>query len=118
MKLSEAIRIGAKIRPQAYGAYYLVGQMTGRIGSCAIGAAYEAAGFYQPEKLAMPCTLEDRAHWFEGLDKWKEKGQTFTCPECLAEQREEPIPLLVTHLNDFHAWSRENIADHIERLGY
>lgn len=36
MKLSAAIRIGAKIRPQCYGRYFKDG------GSCALGAAYEA----------------------------------------------------------------------------
>lgn len=38
LKLSEAIRIGAKIRPQCTGKFYANG------GSCAIGAALEAIG--------------------------------------------------------------------------
>lgn len=36
LKLSEAIRIGSRIRPQAIGRYFLNG------GSCALGAAAEA----------------------------------------------------------------------------
>ena len=35
MKLSKAIRIGARIRPQGFGAYFHVGR------SCALGAAFE-----------------------------------------------------------------------------
>ncbi len=38
LKLSEAIRIGAAIRPQAMGDFYNEG------GSCVLGAAYEAIG--------------------------------------------------------------------------
>ena len=38
MQLSEAIRLGAMLRPQAYGHYFIRG------GSCAMGAAYEAYG--------------------------------------------------------------------------
>jgi len=38
LKLSEAIRIGAALRPQAIGTFYAQG------GSCVLGAAYEALG--------------------------------------------------------------------------
>lgn len=38
MKLSTAIRIGAKIRPQCQGRYFKEG------GSCALGAAFEGLG--------------------------------------------------------------------------
>ncbi len=38
LKLSEAIRIGAAIRPQAFGDFYFEGK------SCVMGAAYEAIG--------------------------------------------------------------------------
>ena len=41
MKLSEAIREGAKLRPQCKGAFYSTNDQ-GVVSSCALGAAYEA----------------------------------------------------------------------------
>ena len=45
LKLSEAIRIGSRIRPQCFGEYYLLG------GSCALGAAKEALGVANDAEL-------------------------------------------------------------------
>jgi hypothetical protein len=57
MKLSEAIKNGAKIRPQCYGGLF---QIDGsEIKSCALGAALEGAGLYTPseEELLASTTL-------------------------------------------------------------
>jgi hypothetical protein len=107
MRLSEAIRLGALIRPQAFGSYFYDGR------SCALGAAMEAANdvdgrlasmedFYQ--RVSIPfgelraCPAK-RCHW----------GQHGLNDQYGADN-------LVVHLNDYHRWTRERIADYIETL--
>jgi hypothetical protein len=52
LKLSEAIRIGAKIRPQCEGAFFRDGR------SCAMGAAMEGSGLsYDPARAASPAAV-------------------------------------------------------------
>lgn len=115
MKLSTAIREGSKLRPQCFGFFYhLIGTT---IHSCVIGAAFEAAGFYNPEQLKMPCSLEDRAYLFDGIpEDWTKVMPKLNCPgEC---NQKHPIPALAAHLNDDHGWTRERIADYVEQIGY
>lgn len=96
MKLSEAIREGAKLRPQAFGEYLKAG------GTCALGAAYEAL-----------CVAEDRPvrTWFsEGIHPWETLLLALMdgpCPACGYLHYENQI----VHLNDTHKWTRERIAD-------
>jgi hypothetical protein len=101
MKLSEAIREGAKLRPQAFGSYF---NKNGR--SCALGAAYEA------------CTGE------KNIDL---SNPTFwnAYPELLEMQRVDSpyesfsyLKSAILYLNDRAKWTREQIADFVEQQGF
>ena len=113
MKLSEAIKNGAKIRPQCYGGLF---QIDGsEIKSCALGAALEGAGLYTPseEELLASTTL---------FNAWPELGGG----DCLCPSKRHPsddteefhLEILIEHLNDTHRWTREQIAEWLEGKGY
>jgi hypothetical protein len=107
MKLSEAIREGAKIRPQWFGAFFSGGDDNR---SCALGAAMEGS------ELQLMGYGPLREQWPELLTG------TFPCPAgCKNDWRCEDgqtIEDLIQHLNDACRWTREQIADHLESLGY
>lgn len=95
MKLSEAIRLGAMLRPQGFGAYIRDGR------SCALGAAREAIGVV----LGWP------EEWHLLLSKRQ------NCPVCCVADVAVAVPRLfetIILLNDDHHWTREQIADFIE----
>lgn len=99
MKLSEAIRLGAMIRAQVFGI------MRSEEGTCAWGAAYEAAGIpiefsLETGVIDMPC------EWL-----WANVKKT-RCPElnCDIPPPQCCVSPLIAHLNDHHRWSRERIA--------
>jgi hypothetical protein len=96
MKLSEAIRLGAMLKPQGFG-----GNTTGPMATvtCALGAAYEAA---------------EVAHCWIALSRRFPilmRIEWLVCPAC-DERVETPIP----HLNDDHRWTREQIADWVATI--
>lgn len=94
MRLSDAIRAGARLRPQAFGAYRDDG------GSCALGAAWEALCLAEGRPVD-PCpNLRPWAAPLEAL-------MHVPCPACGYRHYENQI----THLNDRHRWTREAIAD-------
>src|SRR5580765_2975940 len=94
MKLSEAIRLGSMLKPQAFGHFD-----TGR-GTCALGAAREAAG-----GMSFPISTASPA----------------TCPACqqvmVTSEKVWATAATVVHLNDKHRWTRERIADWVEGVG-
>jgi hypothetical protein len=96
MKLSEAIRLGAMLKPQGFG----LGSGNPRAeATCALGAAYEAArvtGSWPSLLLVFP-----QLKHIEEL----------ACPVCRDKQDG-----LIAHLNDDHRWSREQIADWVEQI--
>ena len=96
-ELAEAIRFGARRRPeQAFGHYY-----QGRRASCALGAAYE--GMYRlPDEIGdlHPKRLD---RLFECLE-----GTTRRCPEGC--RKSLMLAAMIIHLNDDHLWDRERIA--------
>lgn len=103
MPLSQAIRLGAKLRPQAFGALFVDG------GSCSLGAAYEAVGYTVRNGQVIVNSSVPRA-WVKiagGIGK-------FDCPVTGCNQQRDLVLGLVTHLNDRHHWTRERIADFIE----
>lgn len=90
MKLSEAIRLGSLLKPQAFGDMWV------GVGSCAFGAAYDAAG------ITITTT--------EASDIWPWLDAPMKCPVCGA--LEELVTFVISaHLNDTHRWTREEIAD-------
>jgi len=97
MKLSDAIRLGAMLRPQTFGRAFRRG------GSCALGAALEASGMdYNARRQRVDLFVAER--W-----PWADIEADVSCPSCHA--RFMCAGQLVVHLNDAHSWKRERIAD-------
>lgn len=89
MRLSEAIRLGAMLKPQAFGEYN-----TGNT-TCALGAAMDASNLRCSEELHVLWS------WIDG---------TAMCPAC-ADGERHIGHIIAAHLNDRHRWTREQIAD-------
>jgi hypothetical protein len=101
MPLSQAIRLGATMKPQAFGYFY---GDDGR-SSCALGAAADAIGA-DPERLEFARTWQFADVFDQPL-----------CPECgkNADERDgDGDKDIIIHLNDVHQWTRESIADFVE----
>ena len=116
MKLSEAIRLGAMMRPQGKYNY----MMNGR--SCAIGAALEAIGI----------PVRDRGNDFsrdnerEALEELKRrpeikewsalnKKKNTHCPSCEYVDQGN-FSGVISHLNNSHDWTRERIAEWVATI--
>lgn len=107
LKLSGAIRIGAKLRPQAKQYLFENGK------SCALGAAYEVVyGYPGDGVLSFPSS-------HSGMDPKD-------CAEWLGNRLSRAFPEIrrlpggvqdVWEKND-HGWTREQIADWLESQGY
>ena len=103
MRLSEAIRLGAMLKRQAFGA---IEDEDGN--TCALGAAYDAIG---------------ELHRGQGYD-WSWACRRFPVLKVLDGSRGRPkcflcgtfVESIIPHLNDFHRWTRERIADWIQTL--
>lgn len=101
MTLSEAMRLGAALRPHGFGQFERHGR------TCAIGAAMEATAFWRT------------AVWPEG---WMALfNQVTTCPHagCRFDWPVDEARLVwdvIVHLNDHHRWTRERIADWVETV--
>lgn len=121
MLLSEAIRLGAMLRPQGTGAYfsekgYTVGWNSGplfqaivqkQIVSCAMGAAAEAAGC----QTASGVVDVFRKLWPFALEVVPD-----LCPACGDQIASIGITATLVHLNDKHSWPREEIADWVATI--
>ncbi len=92
--LSAAMRLGAMVHPQAFGAIQRHGLSGEVVATCAMGAAVVASG-----------VKENLYH------VWPYLVTTRTCPACAMMNCGVG---LIFHLNDTHFWSRERIADWIE----
>lgn len=99
MRLSEAMRLGAMLRPQVEGVYFAFG------GSCAIGAAIEATGGDIADEESHEAHIV--AHF-----GWIDKAKT-NCPAC---QDRDEVGCIITHLNDVHEWTRDRIADWVATI--
>jgi hypothetical protein len=102
LKLSGAIRLGAMLKPQGFGDRSADAD---GITSCALGAAYDAAGIMDAHRV-----WDDLAVLFPILERFVGDVK---CPVCddLGEH-DSAIP----HLNDDHKWTREQIADWVETI--
>ncbi len=95
MKLSEAIRLGAMLKPQ-----YFVGVPSTLGGSCALMAAGDAIGVNYMLVDVLPV--------------WPILATRSVCPECNACNTVEFI--IACCLNDKHRWTRERIADWVAAI--
>ena len=106
MKLSEAIRLGAMIRPQSHVASFIGGK------SCAQGAAAEACGMKYKEWASVTNFLLSQYPWAENINVPLPCGCT----------RDRPLIDsygAIAHLNDHmgnHRWTREQIADWVATI--
>ena len=108
---SEAIREGAKLRPQGRRFYFP--QWGER--SCAFGAGMEAVFGNQHES---PNEIE---LLYPYLSKISLPSKNPVCPDC-KEVQSGCLMTVIFHLNDDHLWTREQIADWLEseeeKLGF
>lgn len=105
MKLSEAIREGAKKRPQSIGAMFE--KSADGIKSCALGAAYEAVTGRTDDCLQASIFI---VRHFNSLSSHPE---TLPCG-CYVGYID--LEDAIVHLNDKHSYSREQIADWVETI--
>lgn len=93
LKLSEAMRLGAKLRPQNFsGSLFLNGR------SCALGAAYEG-------KTGEICDQDDYQKVREEFPSLENRGLTYGLSSRIYE------------LNDKERMPREVIANWLEKIG-
>lgn len=113
MTLAEAIRKGAEQCPQAFGAWRRVVEGL-TVEACVLGAA--ALAWYG--ELGDEGTRAKAIEAFPVLTRpWPGECPVFGC----VDKRGDGILLftleqVLIHLNDHHRWSRERIADWVERL--
>ena len=100
MKLSEAIMLGAALKPQGFGQILRDGK------TCALGAAHDSLGLSFRCEYGGGCELENLYPFL--------MGQQFECPECGGGDRLAFI--IASHLNDRHKWSREKIAEWVASI--
>lgn len=94
LTLSEAIRLGAMLKPQGFGLTF--GEAT-----CALGAALEAVG------------ATTQADWMPVYRLWPITSIRVLNPVC---GREMLLGSTCWILNDKHKWTREAIADWVEQI--
>ena len=95
LKLSAAIRIGAMMHPQGVGSYFYDGK------TCAIGAAYFGCGLTGAPRPAMAEEFQSR------IPTSIEAERVFT----------HEVGRSISQAND-DGWTREQIADWLEKKGY
>ena len=104
LSLADAIRLGATLRPQGFGAMFTPGDGT----SCALGAAYEAIFGRVAEDGGV--ALDALIARYPVL-----LAEAGACPHAPCDSEPVwPVDSLAVHLNDFHAYSREQVAACIE----
>lgn len=118
MTLSEAIRLGAMLKPQYHGHMRGIVRTQTRvpgwrgsvlkrtmttmgIGTCALGAALDAIG-------------ESNARFMSVASMWPWTWTTLVRNPVTGERRE--VLNTIWRLNDVHDWSRERIADWVEQI--
>jgi len=95
VRLSEAIRMGAMLRPQ------MRGKMLDEQGSCALGAAAEANGAknFSDLRTLYPWIFEISDYEIPGMGGFKATS----------------VARVIMCLNDICHWTREQIADWVEK---
>jgi hypothetical protein len=112
MRLSEAIKLGAMLRPQRFG------PPSGRVplalepASCALAAATEAVG-------------NESLNISRDSERWPILVRLTACPACrqraphdrlISDGAPWPLSIIIVELNDQHRWTRERIAAWVATL--
>ena len=105
MKLSEAIRLGAMLRPQGYGYLFAYGK------TCALGAAAEAIGIYR--ECAEAICIHDPVAADRSLRAVWPMLESVVFDERLGRM---PLRGAIMIRNDSREWTRERIADWVEQF--
>lgn len=119
MRLSDAMRLGAALRPQAFGHLHRHHVREGQT-TCAMGAAAEAIGLLRFDETGAALQTTDQSidHSLRRVWPWLLKQQCH-CGVCPVTGMALAV---ILHLNDHHRWTREAIAQWvagIEReIGY
>lgn len=98
MKLSDAIRLGAMLKPQG-----VRGFLDDDGNTCALGAAADAIG-------RLSDLLDGR---FQEVAQWPFLNKPVAHP---VTQQRRAMWDVVTTLNDIYGWTRERIADWVETI--
>jgi hypothetical protein len=125
MKLSEAIRLGAMLKPQAHFGFrrmvtrrvdgwrgYLLHRTVTEIGTCALGSALDAvsklndASSFSHIWMQWPWTYDFEVDMPQAVPQWA----------CLNGSRRVDIVNAIYALNDVSCWTREQIADWVETI--
>lgn len=111
MKLSEAMRLGATLKPQAFGRItrFLLHLDNAPLGTCALGSCLDAIGKLPLIGMVLPGELYPR-EWVDFLET------TAACPVKGCQDDHECVSIVIVHLNDEHEWTREQIADWVETV--
>lgn len=111
MKLSEAIKRGALLRPQCTGKAFKLMPDDTTIGSCALGAALEGAGL-----IGKPLASETMYLYKQlVMDEWPELDERKVIVPPTDES--DFLVYAIEKLNDHHEWSRERIAEWVGGMG-
>lgn len=113
-KLSDLMRQGSQLRPQAFRDYVQRGD-EGEVCTCAIGAAYEAiTGKLPPSQNEDydACPMVNRE-----IERETGIALGFYSTKNPVTHNWETLTGLISGLNDAHKWTREEIADWLEQEG-
>lgn len=105
MRLSEAIRLGAMLRPQGRDVF-----MDEQHRTCALGAALDAIGQLDRRGLGHIPSQWEWCWYGMGLD-----GDRYPCPAGRCSYKSGALRV-ITHVNDHHGWTRERIADWVATI--
>ena len=106
MRLSDAMRIGAAIRPQCQGGMFRTSSK-GIKYSCAVGAIME--GLTGRSDITVDDFLYATFPIFSKKVSCPVNHQTMMVPTA-------SLGAIIIHLNDNHGWTRERIADWIDTI--
>jgi hypothetical protein len=98
MTLSQAIRLGARLKPQTMGMWQAGGK------TCAAGAALDAIGRLETDEPSL--LLQEQ---------WPVSTLRVQHPAC-PHITDYSVLAIITTLNDCEGWSRERIADWVESI--
>lgn len=115
MRLSDAIRLGAMMKPQHRGGIL----SSDGTKTCALGAALDALGKLDEWLTRRASNAVDWAEWFGNAlppDSYRSVKWPPAAHKMIYGDTQYPLATVVTVLNDVNGWTREQIADWVEQV--